>query len=55
MIKKLILTKTNLFYDSLYGNFRVKDLIDLYAIYFVISPHFTIVKIFTKDILILKI
>ena len=26
--------KTNLFYDSLYGNFRVKDLIDLYAIYF---------------------
>ena len=26
--------KTNLFYDSLYGNFKVQDLIDLYAIYF---------------------
>jgi hypothetical protein len=26
--------KTNLFYDSLYGNFNLKDIIDLYAIYF---------------------
>ena len=26
-----IKTSSNLFYDSLYGNFKVKDLIDMYA------------------------
>jgi hypothetical protein len=26
--------KTNLFYDSIYGNFKMSDIIDLYAIYF---------------------
>lgn len=32
--------KTNLFYDSLYGNYCVKDVVDLYAIYF---PQFHII------------
>ena len=33
--------KTNFFYDSLYGNFKTSDLIDIYAIYF---PQFHVIE-----------
>ena len=37
--------KTNFFYDSFYGDFKVKDLVDLYAIYF---PQFHTIELNNK-------